>query len=315
MVECFDTLDVPAGERASYWRDTIGRLFCPAEFSISQESEDRFNARVTQKPIAFLGIADLEAPALSYTHRSEHVRNVSGDDFLASLLVRGEGCLEQSGRQTRQRPGDIVLYDTVRPFDYDLQSDYHMILLKIPRRQLLCRLPEAERLTAIALEGQSAMGSLAANIIRGVAFLNDAQLEPAAAAKVGASVVDIFAAALETELRSQTGMCDRHGQILKKIKSYIQANLDDCELDLEKVSQALGVSPRTLNRIFASDNTTAARWLWQKRLEASHALLSEGRVQHVADAAIACGFSDFSHFSRAFKRAFGVAPNKLIKSK
>jgi transcriptional regulator GlxA family with amidase domain len=125
--------------------------------------------------------------------------------------------------------------------------------------------------------------------------------------------MDIFAAAFETELRGQKGMCDRHGDILLKAKEYMVANLSDSDLDVDGISNAIGVSTRTLNRIFAADGTTASRWLWQKRLEASHASLSEGRAQHVGEVAVACGFSDFSHFSRIFKRAYGVAPNTLVK--
>jgi transcriptional regulator GlxA family with amidase domain len=185
-------------------------------------------------------------------------------------------------------------------------------LLKIPRKQMLCRLSDAERLTAIALDGKSAMGALAGAVIQGAANVN-ADLEPCAASKLAASVIDIFAASIETEFRGVKGMPERHGDILERAKNYIQANLGDSELDVEMVSNAIGVSRRTLNRIFAAHGTTAARWLWQKRLEASHTTLTEGRSQHIADVAIACGFSDFSHFSRAFKKTYGIAPNTLVK--
>jgi AraC-like DNA-binding protein len=50
------------------------------------------------------------------------------------------------------------------------------------------------------------------------------------------------------------------------------------------------------------------RWLLQQRLAKSYRLLAEGRVSNVTEAAFGLGFSDVSHFGRAFKREFGCVP-------
>lgn len=312
MIEQFDTSAVLARERLAYYHDVICRLYCHVDLPSFEDAGDVFRARVIQKPIGNIGVGDIAAPGLLYERTSSDLSRTPSDEFLASLLVEGSASIEQSGRHTTQKVGDIVLYDTARAFKYSFSSDYRIILLKIPRKQMLCRLSDAERLTAIALDGQSSMGALAAAVIRGAANI-DAELEPCAASKLAASVVDIFAASVETEFRGAKGMLERHGNVLQRAKDYIEANLSDSELDVEKVSDAIGVSRRTLNRIFAAHGTTAARWLWQKRLEASHMSLTEGRAQHIADVAVSCGFSDFSHFSRAFKKTYGIAPNTLVK--
>lgn len=312
MIERFDTSDVLAQERLASYYDVICRQYCHVDLPAFSDSGDRFSAQVTQKPIGYLEFGDIKAPGLQYVRTSADLSRTPCENFLVSLLVEGTANLEQSGRHTAQKVGDLILYDTARPFAYRFSSDYRIALLKIPRRQLLCRLSDAERLTAIALEGQSAMGALAGSVIRGAANV-DAELEPSAAAKLAASVIDIIAAAIETEFRGARGLTDRNNSILQRAKDYIQANLGDCDLEIEQVSNAIGVSQRTLNRLFASDGTTATRWLWQKRLEASHALLTDGRSQRIADAAVSCGFSDFSHFSRVFKQMYGAAPNTLLK--
>lgn len=312
MLEHFDTSEIAVEEREAYWHDVICRLYCVADSVIAPDSAKPFYARVAQRPMASIGVGEVAAPALTYSRRNDNVRHSPSDEFLASLMLEGEAHLEQDGRRTIQRVGDIVLYDTAKPFEYSFPSDYRLVLLKVPRKHLLSRLPDAERLTAIALDGRTPMGTLAASLIRSTAGL-ESDLEPVAAAKVSASTLDIFAAAVETELRGQRGLCSRHGDILQRAKDYMLANLSDSEVDVEQISNAIGVSSRTLNRIFAAHGTTASRYLWQQRLEASHASLSEGRAQHVAEAAVACGFSDFSHFSRIFKRAYGVAPNTLLK--
>eukprot|EP01032_Pedospumella_encystans_P034527 gene34527-39031_t len=64
-------------------------------------------------------------------------------------------------------------------------------------------------------------------------------------------------------------------------------------------------------RLFATEGTTPGRWLWQQRLEASYRALAEGRVRQVSQAALEFGFTDLSHFSRAFKARFGRSPKDV----
>lgn len=312
MLEQYDTSSVLAHNRLAYYYDVICRMYCHVNLSVTSDIGTQFDARVVQKQIASLGVGEIAAPGVLYTRDTNEINRNPCDDFFASLLLEGSAHLEQCGRQVIQNVGDIILYDIARSFAYHFSSNYRLVLLKIPRKQLLCRLHDAERLTAFALDGRTSMGALAGSVIRSTANV-DADLDSSAASKLAASVTDILAAAFETEFRGIRGMSVRHSNILERAKNYIQANLGDAELDVDRVSNGIGVSSRTLNRIFASHGTTAARWMWQMRLEASHASLIEGRVQHVADVALQFGFSDFSHFSRAFKKTYGIAPGNLLK--
>jgi transcriptional regulator GlxA family with amidase domain len=89
------------------------------------------------------------------------------------------------------------------------------------------------------------------------------------------------------------------------------ANLGDTDLDLARIACSQSMAPRTLNRLFAAEGTTPIRWLWRQRLAASYKALAEGHVRQVIDAAFSFGFSDPSHFSRAFKAEFGQPPHAI----
>jgi AraC-like DNA-binding protein len=78
------------------------------------------------------------------------------------------------------------------------------------------------------------------------------------------------------------------------------------------IAAAQHVAPRTLNRLFAREGTTPIRWLWQQRLAGAYQALAERRFKHVTDVALSFGFSDVSHFSRAFKAAFGRSPHQVM---
>lgn len=56
--------------------------------------------------------------------------------------------------------------------------------------------------------------------------------------------------------------------------------------------------------------TTPGKWLLQKRLQHAKALLQQHGM-NVTEAAYESGFENLSHFSRAFKTAYGVSPSDI----
>lgn len=306
----FDTAGIPENDRFSYWHEIVCNLYCRADSRLLLD--DGFDASLSCGSLGHIEIGDISCGAMHYDRTTADVRKSPSDDFLLSLLVEGEGWLTQQGRNAHQVPGDIVVYDTAQPFAYVFPEHYRMIILKIPRRTLLSRISDAERYTSVAISKHSVLGGLTSKMIQEAATLN-LPGDSSSAAKIGTSIIDVISAAMEINLAGRSRDNDRQATLLSRAKDYIRMHLEDPQLDVDHIASAMCVSIRTLNRLFASDGTTVMRWLWRERVEQSHRVLSEGRATQVTDAALSCGFSSFSHFSRAFKLAYGIAPHKLIK--
>jgi AraC-like DNA-binding protein len=79
----------------------------------------------------------------------------------------------------------------------------------------------------------------------------------------------------------------------------------------QALAEAMGVSMRTLQRYFrARYDQTVTEWLRELRLnEARHCLK---RCQSVKEVAFQLGYKQPSHFTRDFKKKWGVPPRTLM---
>ncbi|HTM96067.1 MAG TPA: helix-turn-helix domain-containing protein [Croceibacterium sp.] len=97
---------------------------------------------------------------------------------------------------------------------------------------------------------------------------------------------------------------------------YIERNLTEPDLNVQSIAVALGCSTRALHKLFKGEARTIARQIWERRLERSRSRLIDPALgeQSITDIAHYCGFCDSQHFSRAFKRRFGITPRECRRT-
>jgi AraC-like DNA-binding protein len=82
-------------------------------------------------------------------------------------------------------------------------------------------------------------------------------------------------------------------------------------MTLAKFSYLTGRSVATFRRDFKKAfNTTPQKWLTERRLELAHYQIEEKQGKPI-DVYYEVGFENLSHFSHAFKKHFGYAPNAI----
>jgi len=305
----FSTEALSERQRPEYWNEVVCQHCVPANSRI--DNPGGFIGRFSAKSIGGLEISRMSSPHHIWERTSSHMRRDPNETFLLSLMKSGAGHLSQSGRSTGVGSGDIVLYDAERPFTYALAPE-SVLLLRIPRRQLLYRAPHAERYTAVRFMPDTPITGLLSNMIQEAARLDLSEdLPPSVRAQFAGSLLDLLGAAIQVQMAGDSLEASHRNKVLENAKSFIESNLDDPLLTVERIATAVKVSERTLARIFAESGITPMRWVWQRRLEAAHLSLAEGRVLRVTDAAFRYGFNNVSHFSRMFKLVYGYSPKGL----
>jgi AraC-like DNA-binding protein len=97
---------------------------------------------------------------------------------------------------------------------------------------------------------------------------------------------------------------------LRAAKDLIVKHAHVPHVSAEWIASRLGVSLRSLHRLFESEDESFAEFLRGRRLELASARLRDRRYNHqsIADLAYACGFDTLSTFNRQFRTAFGTVP-------
>ncbi|UTV28821.1 AraC family transcriptional regulator [Photobacterium atrarenae] len=114
----------------------------------------------------------------------------------------------------------------------------------------------------------------------------------------------------QAEQDAATPRCSQVTQIVH----YIEKHLDE-DLSLERLAAQFAMSVSNLQRRFKQHlNLTVSGYIRQRRLEIAKQQLERGQVT-ITEAAYEAGYQHPSNFTNAFKRAFGVPPQRIYATK
>lgn len=309
----FDTASVGPDRAFDYWSEAVTAHFSPTQNS-TPSPRVGFHGRMEVLPIGMLNFSHLQTSAMRNVRDLWSLRNIPNDDFFVMAVNGGVGGkLCQLGRQVFLGPGDLMIYDSAREFSFEFIGDTDVYLAQVPRRLLEARIKNPESLTARAISHTDPLGAMLLAMIKSFMQLDQASKNQSFTG-LSKSFVDMLASSLECSLISSE-LSTTHSNLLERAKSIVESNLENSEFDVIQLASSLGASPRTICRIFAAEGTTATKYIWQNRLQMAWDLISEGQIKQVSQIALRCGFSDFSHFSRSFKKEFHTTPKQLLTSR
>lgn len=101
----------------------------------------------------------------------------------------------------------------------------------------------------------------------------------------------------------------RHDKLLQAA-AFLEARIEE-GFDLDACAAHLNLSRRQIERLFATHlGITPVRYMNDLRLARGRALLAETDMK-VTDVAVASGFASASHFSKSFRKKYGVSPYRF----
>lgn len=103
-------------------------------------------------------------------------------------------------------------------------------------------------------------------------------------------------------------------QVANALRDIITTNAAESFVDVEFLVRAMATSKATLTRRIKEETGLPPNaYIRKVRLELAQAMLKDGSVRTVGEAAAATGFASQGHFARHYKKAFGESPVDTLK--
>jgi AraC-like DNA-binding protein len=303
----FSTANLQPRDRFDCWHEVACKNILGHESR--PQSRHAFEAELSVASLAQVGLLLFRNSAMQVQRTSRHTARVQSDDLFVCLQRASSTFIEQAGRELALQVNDFCLLDPRIPHTGIFNGNSEMLAFKVPRSMLEARFGDTQRAALRSLGRDSAVGQLTSSYLA-LLPVHAAKLE-AGHELVSEQAVDLIALSLGAATNEQAGtFSSSRGLHLLRLRSAIEARLEDASLTPADAAAAAEISVRYANALLAQQGTSLARYIQELRLERCRKILEDPTQAHrtLTEIAFAWGFSDQSHFSRAFKSAYGVTP-------
>ena len=228
-------------------------------------------------------------------------------------IIRRDTQRTTDTRETTLKSGSFCIAPYQGQTEFEYPGSYRQAYINISAYHVAKHCHKWEVLTHKPISN-SAGGVLTA-LIQGL-LANGHGLSPLAAQEVFNATVAMLGAALEAEHAPaqpvQSYMANFHKE---RIRSYVLSHLNNQDMDIAMIARAVRLSPRYIHLLFADEAVHLSQWIWMQRLENCYRELSQNKnaKRPIGEIAYSWGFNDAAHFSRAFRKQFGLAPREVQK--
>lgn len=310
MGQRFVTGREPPGQRMAYWLETVCEQILPVKIDPRHDAIP--DAGMACSTLGALRIRDVVGGDHVYTRNDADIRRGDPQTVQIGMPRKGGSILVQDGREAVLEAGDLVVYDSSRPFTLVMQEQFHWQVFLLPKIKLQRSDHELAQVTAIPLSSRSGMSHVVSQFLTGLAG-EAAHLEntPGAAA-LGENAADLIATMVRSRFGKPWDVGDPDAVLICQIERHIEAHHADPDLTPERIAAAHGLSLRRLHGLFAGTDLTVGDRIRTARLRAIRRDLADPRQAHrsIGRIAHAHGMHNPSAFARTFRHSEGLTPRE-----
>jgi AraC-like DNA-binding protein len=310
-VDNFHTRTLPAHARLRGWQERLRRTF--GDVRATHVAESAFDAWT--ETLSDRGVLVGRVGACAHQLELGSRRRDEGREDLIHVIfpLSGRFQLEQFGRLTVLEPGDWGFFVVTEAFRHRHETAAEMLVLDAPRCALFAD-GGIERFSARRFSCEYGSAQLAKRYVESL-ITQRASLHPMTASELVATAVRLVRLSLIENLGARTEIGTQ--EMLKvRILDYIDRNLQNPELCVDTVARAHHCSKRYVHKVFSAGGETLSHYILRARLERCRDDLRRPALAHlsVTQIAFSWGFNNPGHFSRVFRRRFGVRPSDCRRS-
>lgn len=307
----FSTADLAPADRALAWRDRIWSHFGGLESDFYGDRD--FDGRIDGQRAGDAVLTHLKA-GRHRVLRSDGMARAADDAYL-KIVAPVAGCagVRQHGRTAWVRPGSWTIYDMSAPYVIDNPDRAEHMILMLPKAGVAEAGLALQPLMARPLDGARGLARLTRR-----AMHDHWHALPDMQGDLARQAGELLARLVRLSLLELAGTPTDAG--LKaaqkdRVRLLVEQHLGDPALSVAGIAQALACSKRYLHKLFEDEDATLTAYILKRRLEAcARALRSAADARSLTGIALACGFTNMSHFSRAFRAHTGASPSAFRRA-
>ncbi len=311
----FNTESLPESGRRQAWEDALNRLCLPVG-AFPDDSPFRGSVTCIHSPLG-IEFARIDAGP----HEISGVYPNQPASIWLVLLLEGTAALFDGKQRHRVDPGDMAYGPSGTPATLTFETDARQLYVKIPQLALHHQLLVPPAVEVGYLPGQTGichvLSSLLGSLAEALEEINAEQLRP-----VELTMTEFLTTCLVDAggLPRAPAAADRMAGVkadqLHQIYQKIETLLGAPNLTPQRIAEEQGVSLRYLQKLFALSGQTFSAYVRSRRLERCRADLVSPLYADLSITEICYrwGFNASSHFSRAFRDAFGQSPREYRRT-
>lgn len=214
------------------------------------------------------------------------------------------------GNESIVQPGDIAFFRSREELSFEVLDWSSKLVFLAPRSKFNIGAGH-DRLPGNGyIRSDSPMGAILGALLMALAD-QIARADDRATECMVESALDLVAKTIAMEI---DGPATTRTTLFQRIIQFIDRRLKD-DLSPASIASAHGISVRYLHLLFSREGATVSAWIRERRLIQCHEeLTSRNNRATLTEIAQRWHFCDSAHFSRQFKKRFGLSPKELRKT-
>ncbi len=304
-----DTADVPPQDRREVLRHAVWESIVAVEIEHDYPDRD-ISARIRPGDVGPLRVFSAQATPVVIRRTERLARRDEEPSVFLGLQMAGTSLVVQNGRECLLRPGDFAVYQSTAPYTLVFGEGVDHHFLRFPRAALTLPDRWLRDIAAVPLRSDDPVARLVFSYFSQLAASEELHRGENADAVADPSIELLRAVVASRHGGSDPADGAPEAALRLRITRYIRDHLADPDLSAARIASVHGISVRHLYAVLSRSGIRLADWIRTRRLAECRRELAgpAGRQRTIAAIGQSWGFVDATHFSKVFKRAYGVSP-------